>query len=170
MHRPDSDYSAKVDVYEDRVTNWFINVARNHVDPNSGPGDYVAVMVALSYIEGVEQYRRGSKAPAGKSGEWFCASVQRIIPNLPNGADKHLWKEVRNGMFHSGFTEGKTLITHVENVPVSIREEYLRINPLELMKQVDQDFRNYISDLRNDSTGNLAQNFTKLWDERWENT
>ena len=70
--RPDSDYTAKVDVYEDRVKGWFLDVAKTHVDPNSSAGDHVAVMVAMAYIEAVEQYRRGAITPPPK--------IRRVVP------------------------------------------------------------------------------------------
>src|SRR5438034_8816347 len=62
--RGDSSYEAKVDVYEDRVRTWFLDWAVKLVDTdliNDGvsAGDYVTLSVALAYIEGAEQYRRG---------------------------------------------------------------------------------------------------------------
>jgi hypothetical protein len=82
----DSLYSAKVDVYEDRVRTWFLDWAANLVqadliDDGTSAGDYVALSVALAYIEGVEQYRRGGEPDLkrkGEAGKWFRATYRQI--------------------------------------------------------------------------------------------
>lgn len=110
--RPDSSYDAKVDVYEDRVLYWFLDIAKSHVANGTAPGDYVALAIAIAYIEGVEQYRRGQMTPQHKSGEWFKSGVRRIFPKASAEAVNRLWSAVRNGLFHNGFTTGPTLLAH----------------------------------------------------------
>jgi hypothetical protein len=46
--RKDSDYSAIVDVYEDRVRSWFLDIAVRETERQNAPGDYVALAVALA--------------------------------------------------------------------------------------------------------------------------
>lgn len=82
--RQSNSYLAKVDVYEDRVRTWFLDWAANlvhtdQVDDGVSPGDYVALSVALAYIEGVQQYRLGGKSSLG-SEALFTASAKRILP------------------------------------------------------------------------------------------
>ena len=60
--RADSDYSAKVDVYEDRVRWWLLEIAQGYTEKGESPADYVVLAIALSYLEGVEQYRQGDAA------------------------------------------------------------------------------------------------------------
>ena len=92
--RPESDYWAKIDVYEDRVKGWFFDVVDKHVNPQTGPGDYIAVMVVLGYIEGVEQYRNGERTPDYKSRQWFSNSIRRIFLGVPEEAVKSIVTEV----------------------------------------------------------------------------
>lgn len=167
--RHDSDYSAKVDVYEDRVKGWFLDVVTPYVIPESSPGDYLAVMVALSYIEGVEQYRKGEDSKSS-SCRCFKVSSCRIFPEASEEAIDRLWRDVRNGMFHDGFTKGPTLLSHDGRLAICIENKYLRINPMLLLKGVIDDFKQYIAQLRETPDSSLARNFSNHWDTHWKNT
>jgi hypothetical protein len=94
VRRSDSLYEAKVDVYEDRVQTWFLDWAANLVNQENFAGDYVALCVALAYIEGVEQYRRGTdRPPEGMVGKWLQDSATRILPGAPQPAIDRLMME-----------------------------------------------------------------------------
>jgi hypothetical protein len=168
--RPDTDYSAKVDVYEDRVMFWFLDVAKAHVANGSAPGDYVALSIALAYIEGVEQYRQGKPTPRAKSGEWFKAGARRVFPLADAEAVDKLWDAARNGLFHDGFTRGPTLVAHDPPDAISVNDNYLRINPARFVAGIIQDFEVYVRLLRADPSGVAATNFTKVWDDQWNAT
>src|SRR5688572_10635559 len=94
--RPDSNYEAKVDVYEDRVRSWFLEIAKSLVKEGQAPGDYVALSIALAYIEGIEQYRHGKSTPIGMSGKWFKAGVLRVFPSVTPNMAERLWVGARN--------------------------------------------------------------------------
>lgn len=165
--RPDSAYDAKVDVYEDRVQFWFLEIAKSHVANGTAPGDYVALSIALAYIEGVEQYRQGISTPPGNSGAWFKASVQRIFPWVAPDAVNRPWVSARNGLFHDGFTKGPTLVSHGQPDVIAIVDRYLIINPATFVGGVIADFKSYVSTLRTDPSGITARNFSALWDDQW---
>ena len=94
VRRSDSLYEAKVDVYEDRVQTRFLDWAANLVNQENFAGDYVALCVALAYIEGVEQYRRGTdRPPEGMVGKWLQDSATRILPGAPQPAIDRLMME-----------------------------------------------------------------------------
>lgn len=168
--RPDSSYLAKVDVYEDRVKGWFLDIAHGHIAAGQAPGDYVALSVALQYVEGVEQYRRGRPTPDRESGEWFKASAQRLFPTANPDSIKRLWTAVRNGLFHSGFTKGPTLLSHEYLHAMAVSEGYLRINPARFIDTVVDDFEHYVAALRDEPESELATHFEALWDEVWKRT
>ena len=109
--RPDSDYTAKVDVYEDRVRTWFLDLATRETRTGQSPGDYVALLIALAYLEGVQQYRCGDGSHSD-SGKRFRASAERVFPSALGEPIDRLWHAVRNGLFHCGFTVGPTLVSH----------------------------------------------------------
>jgi len=183
------EYENKIRIFEDRVRGWFLDVALNlvsgseqvefsfnsedYVAPN--PKVYVALSVALAYIEGVEQYRCGEKTPDRQAGEWFRKSAKRIFPATCDDAITRLYKEARNGLFHSGFTYGKTYINcdykqALELEALESVEKKLKINPKKVIEAVIDDFNRYILELRDSSNSDLGRKFLKLWDERWENS
>jgi hypothetical protein len=131
-----SEYSAKVDVYEDRVRHWFLGVAQRLIANGPDPADYVALAVAVAYLEGVEQYRRGSVAPAGQRGQWFQDGAARVFAGTDGATLARLWRAVRCGLFHSGFTEGPILLSH--NEPTALRaapDGFLHINPVRFVER-----------------------------------
>jgi hypothetical protein len=164
----DSLYEAKVDVYEDRVRSWFLDLAVAHLANGQNPADYVALSIALAYIEGVEQYRRGSETPRGSAKKWFKSSAQRIIPSATEDALDRLWKEARCGIFHSGFTNGPTYLSHDNPNTIEISQDRLNINPKMFVNAVNDDFSSYILELRAKPEDTLGKNFVKQWDTCWE--
>jgi len=178
--RLDSDYSAKVDVYEDRVRTWFLDWAANlvhsdRVDDGVSPGDYVALSVALAYIEGVEQYRRGEEPNPnrkGEAGNWFRASARRIFPAASKKAIDMLWKSTRCGLFHCGFTKDRVYVSHslYSQALEFTGDGELHIDPARFVQLVLEDFDAYVHELRANHSGKFAKQFRKLWDKRFQNS
>lgn len=173
----DSEFSAKVDVYEDRVRTWFLDWAANLVhkdliDDGISPGDYVALSVALAYIEGVEQYRRGGEPRQGQNRDWFLASARRIFPAACEKAIKMLWKSTRCGLFHSGFTQNRVYVSHVHYSEAleKTADGELHIDPARFVQLVLEDFDAYVQELRANPSGEAAKQFKKVWDKRWESS
>ena len=46
--RPYSEYKSKVNVYEDRVRTWFLDLAIKETAVEPSPGDYVAVSIVIA--------------------------------------------------------------------------------------------------------------------------
>lgn len=168
--RPESAYDAKVDVYEDRVLFWFLDIAKSHIANGTAPGDYVALLIALAYIEGVEQYRQGKPTPKGKSSKWFKTGIRRIFPHVAPDAVDRLWVAARNGLFHDGFTKGPTLVSHGQPGEMAIVDGYLIINPATFVGAVIRDFKSYVHMLREEPSGVAARKFSALWDDQWNAT
>ena len=165
-----TSFDAKVAVYEDRVRKWFLEVAQTMVANGQAREDYLALSIGLSYIEGVEQYRQGKNTPDGQAGNWFRAGAKRIFSSVPDKAIERLWKEVRCGLFHSGFTNGRTYLSHGFSKAIAIEQDDLKINPALFIKAVASDFSSYVDKLRDSTNADLRQTFENLWDERWENS
>lgn len=160
-------YDAKVNVYEDRVRSWFLDLALAHTTSGDRAGDYVAVAVALAYIEGVEQYRTGdSDRQLGKPR--FINSATRIFPSASPDAITRLYAEARCGLFHSGFTDGPTILSYEREAALEVDGRFLRINPGKFVQCAVEDFRRYVASLREEPDGDLAARFVTLWDRRWE--
>jgi hypothetical protein len=167
----------RLTVYEDRVRTWFLDWAANLVhtdliDDGISPGDYVALSVALAYVEGVEQYRRGGEPRQGQNRDWFLASAKRIFPSACEKAIKMLWKSTRCGLFHSGFTQNRVYVSH-ENYSEALEKTAdgeLHINPARFVQLVVEHFEAYVRELRTNPSGKAAKRFINLWDKRWENS
>lgn len=174
--RSDSSYEAKLDVYEDRVKTWFLDfaerlVGKDMIDDGISPGDYVALSIAIAYIEGVEHYRQGKKPKDRESGKWFEASVKRMLPTADDEAIKMLLKSVRCGLFHTGFTTDRVYLSHDHYTQaLELTEGKLQIDPARFVQLVLEDFDAYVRELRASPSGKNAKKFIKLWDERWENS
>lgn len=166
-----TSFEGKVSVYETRVREWFLDIALGLVSgDDDSPGDYTALSIALAYIGGVEQYRRGTKTPNTQSGNWFKASAKRVLPGVSNEAINRLWVEARCGLFHSGFTDGLTYLSHDVAQALEIDQGKLLINPRKFVEATVSDFSTYVDELRAAPHGELGVNFQRLWDHRWENS
>jgi hypothetical protein len=164
-------FDAKVAVFEDRVRTWFLDVASSHVVDGSTPADYVALSVALAYIEGVEHYRRGRAASGEEHGPWFKERARAIFPMAEPEAVERLWRAVRCGLFHSGFAEGPTILSRASGEALELSGRFLRINPKAVLRGVIDDFGRYVAELRQQGpSGELGKNFVSLWDRRWEDS
>jgi hypothetical protein len=168
--RPASCFTAKVDVFEDRVRGWFLDVARELLGSAPSPGDYVAVSILLAYVEGIEQFRQGQNTPDKKAREWFSTSLKRILGTGDEELVKQMWKRGRNGLFHDSFTKEQTVLSRDSIEAATVNDEVLRINPVALARTVYSDFETYIAQLRKDPDGDLSARFQVLWDARWESS
>ncbi len=163
-----NDIYVKIDIYQARTEGWFFDVAKQMVKHGMSPGDYIAIMVSLSYLEGVQQFREGSETPQGKSGEWFRKSAKRVFPNQIDDVIDRLWKETRCGLFHAGFTNGKVYLSHEVAEAIKLEGNFIRINPKLFLDCVSDDLNNFIAELRDQRSAKLRANFEKLWDVLWD--
>lgn len=161
-----SDPAAMIDVFEDRVRGWFLDVADRLLGEAYSPGEYVAVSILLTYIEGIQQFREGADTPRNKSKEWFIKGLRRILPNLDDSVAEHLWRRVRNGLAHDLFTKERTTMARGAQPVASVAVDVLTVNADELARCVRADFDRYVWELRQNGPVFIA--FGKLWTKRWE--
>jgi hypothetical protein len=160
-----TDFDTKVAIYEDRVFGWFLDRAPA---PETN-GDYVALQVALSQVEGLVQYKRGKETPTGKAGDWFKASMKEVLAGWsPQDATlKEIWKAMRCGLFHTGFTNGPVFISPMFPEPVHHVGKNVYVNVQRLLNEVKRAERDYITTLRSGADPTLNANFEKFWDSQW---
>lgn len=186
------DYDTSVRIYEARVRDWFLNVARGQVARGLQVTDYQAVATACAYIEGVEQFREGLKGrddprrkdqsggPRGlKSERLFDAGAARIFVGTPPDLVDKLFGWVRCGLFHAGFTDGPVHLSYdgvaaIEWKPdptqTDSQRKAMTIHPRLFVEKVCQDFDGYLQDLRDPTKQALRQNFEIRWKHLWENS
>ena len=163
----DSSYTARIDVYEDRVRGWFLDIALQQTKDGPAVGDYVALSIAAAHLEGVEQFRRGRGGGPG-AGERFQASAARVFSDVEPTVLETLWESVRSGLFHTGFTEGAVKLSDQFESPLVESGGYLQINPASFVRAVVEDFSKYVQELRDCPEGDLARSFVQLWEARWK--
>ncbi|NQE04773.1 hypothetical protein C5S32_02775 [ANME-1 cluster archaeon GoMg1] len=170
------DIDTKIMIYEDMVKTWFLDVAkyltiRNKVnlpyneDFDTNEAGFVILQIAISYIEGNQQYREGMSS---KSNSKFCfnAGLRRIF-SLKEKDKKTLdtfYSQVRSGLFHDGMTRKLVMIDGRYNEPIELSAKSIKINPYKFLRCIEIDFEKYIHDLKRDIK--LKKDFLKFWNER----
>ena len=156
-----NNINTKILVYEDRVKEWFFEVGKRLKRDNEA--GFVILQIALSYIEGNQQYRRGESSDRN-SREFFKEGIKQIFPELNQitNVDSMLnsfYKQVRCGLFHDGIT-GR-FVTISGNFPeaLEISDTEIKINPHKFLDKIIEDFDNYVSLLKDGGNSTLRNNF-----------
>lgn len=152
----------KILIYERQVTEWFLNRASRLIKgTNNG---FIILMICLSYLEGVEQYRQG-RTSNEKSKEFFRNSIHRIYPNTFNDIElNELYKEARCGLFHNGMVSGKIIINNSFNNAIDFADSYtIKINPKKLLSDINNDYKCYISELKDNENHSIRNKFNDMF-------
>lgn len=157
-------------VYEDMVKTWFLQVAKylslkNKVKINkneefdTNEAGFVILQIATSYIEGNQQYREGKSGNRG-SMDTFRRGIKRIF-NLKhkNSLIDKFYEQVRCGLFHDGMTRKLVTIDGNYKKSITLSDKSIKINPYKFLSKIEEDFDNYISDLKDTKNAKLRQNF-----------
>ncbi|KAF2326626.1 hypothetical protein [Flavobacterium ginsenosidimutans] len=142
-----NDVFDKILIYERQVKDWFLNRAENLISQeNNG---FIVLMICMSYLEGVEQYRRGESSNH-QSRVFFISALNRIYPNQFSDINLgSLYSEARCGLFHNGMVQGKIIINYT--YPESINFEGtmdIKINPKKMLEDIIVDFDNFLVELK----------------------
>lgn len=157
----------KIRIYQRQVENWFLKPAKKLVkaQKENNHNGFIVLMICLSYIEGIEQYRQGRDS-RGHSKEFFIQGLKRLYPNQFGDRDDrnliNLYRDARCGLFHNGMVEGTILIN--SNFPESIKFETnsdIKINHKSFLRDIEQDFKKYITELT--SNEDLKRNFDSMF-------
>jgi len=161
------DIEHKILIYEREQTGWFLETAKELLELESFIYAPIVMMVCVSYLEGVEQYKIGQSSQ-GKSAKFVENSLKKIYPEIESNGDENLKKfyhQVRCGLFHEASLKGGVTFGDGTNYPKSIEisEEGIKINPRKLLKDITKDFRKYIADLKNPENVDKRENFEKIF-------
>jgi hypothetical protein len=153
----------KIFIYKRQVTEWFLNraVSLCHKKNNN----FIVVMIATSYIEGIEQYRHG-RLSNGRSREYFLIGMKRIfgIHDVTDNQLRELYKHLRCGLFHNGMSGDAVVLNRkLKNaIEFSVRGT-IDINPKLFLSAIVQDFEHYINELSNIDNTVLRNNFDNMF-------
>lgn len=152
----------KIEIYERQVKDWFLIYGQN-LSSNIDSG-FVALMIAISYIEGVEQYRNGESSHR-KSKKYFVEGFKRIFELSDNHSVSidRIYSEVRNGLFHNGMSGGDLIINLDFVMAVEFTVSRININPTLFMNKIVDDFEKYILALRDTGNSSLRSNFDRMF-------
>lgn len=156
----------KIKIYERQVKGWFLEPASKLARYKNENKGFIVLMICLSYIEGVEEYRTGQSSN-GRSAEFFRNSLNRIYPGeFSEDQLNRLYREARCGIFHNGMVRGQIIINNqFENSLSFPDEETIKISPLKFLKKISDDFDSFITSLREDEAarGRFDGRFSNIY-------
>jgi hypothetical protein len=158
-----NDIDDKIIIYERQVKEWFLNRASRLLrGKNNG---FIILMIAISYIEGNEEYRAGESSNR-RSNEFFKRGMQRIfsIEEHPDQLND-FYNQVRCGLFHSGMTRNKVIINREqESLTIDFSEiNVIKINYKKFYHKVRKDFEGYLKILKNQRNSAEKTNFNQMF-------
>jgi len=153
----------KIIIYERQVMDWFLNPAHNLIRYRNRNKGFIVLMICLSYIEGVEQYRQGQSSN-GQSRDFFISSMNRIYQNQYSRQDiGDLYREARCGLFHNGMVQGRIIINNGFPNSLTFSNGDIEISPSKFLRDIRTDFQNYIQELRDINNIQLRNNFDSMF-------
>ena len=151
----------KILIYERQVKGWFINQAENLLKYKSQDKGFIVLMICLSYIEGVEEYKTGQNSQ-NRSRDFFINSINKIFPNkFQNSEISELYREARCGLFHNGMVRGQIVINNSFNEAIKFSDNRIKISPSKFLNEIKIDFENFLNELKTDSQ--KRANFNNLY-------
>jgi len=155
----------KIKIYEREVNEWFINPAQQSLRDNSFLNSYLALMICMSYVEGVEQYRQGSHS-RNKSKRFFINSINRIFPDQFSSRNiEQLYVEVRCGLFHNGMSNGSMIFDneYPDSIKFENNKKLIRVNPSKLLLHIQNDFQQFIAELKIQTNTEIRHKFNNIF-------
>lgn len=184
--RNSSGIDQKIDVYEDQIWGWFLDIADKLKDDVAA--DFVILLIIFSLIEGHVIYLKGEDS-IGKSKVFFREGFKKIIRPIirvnPSMSERQktellsniaevMYEQARCGLFHDGLTRYGIEISrgHADNPPAPIMVDYVEHNAepfrilIDVPKLLDVTrayFNGYFSELRNPENEKLRKTFVRGW-------
>ncbi|HOI18672.1 MAG TPA: hypothetical protein PLX15_02300 [Candidatus Woesearchaeota archaeon] len=157
-----NDIDDKILIYERQVKDWFLNRASRLVNGNKN--GFIVLMISISYIEGVQQYIKGQTSH-NNSGRFFREGMRRIFQlSDSDNVLNDFYAQVRCGLFHSGMTQNKVVISRDYEQVIDFSEHNtIKINPKLFLRAIRLDFNRYINLLKNPENNNERNNFNRMF-------
>lgn len=160
---PDNTFD-KIKIYERQVKGWFLNRASRFL--RGDKNDLIVLMVCLSYLEGIEQYRRGESSHR-RSQEFFKGTIHRLYPGKYSDPDlTDFYHEARCGLFHNGMIDKRIIFscTRFDSALEFKDNGDIEVNPKLFLRDIKEDFKNYIRELKRNRE--LQRNFNNQFNVR----
>jgi hypothetical protein len=155
-----NDIDTKILIYEDRVNGWFLDIANDL--KKDGCAGFVILSIAISYIEGNQQFREGNSSERN-SENFFIKGMLRIFNNSGLNEsilkDIDIYDQVRCGLFHDGMARKSVHISGNYPKPITVLKMLLFSVNQEYQTELDE--KKLLGKLRQEFTDNeitLSQN------------
>ena len=176
-------YEDLVDVFEDRIRNWFLLPAARLLElPNC---QIAAVALLISYFEGIEIYLTG-KDSKNKSPEFFASGFLKVFAIEGKGAELSkkitdaIYDQARCGFSHDGMFRNRVFFSDTPSKPILVswpkkngafdssgKVESILINPARFLESIRVHFNGYVKKLRDGSDLLLKQAFEAAVKLKW---
>jgi len=163
----EEQWQKAIDIFEDRIHSRFFQVTGKIAhDEQAG---FAVLALDCLLIETLQQFREGvSETPSNKSGEYFVRFLTGtsfsnfFCPRLA----EMFYKKIRCGILHQAEIKGSSRVVIQQQVPlVRLAKDGngLIINRNSFHKQLINEFKNYVSQLRKNDPADekLRLNFKK---------
>jgi hypothetical protein len=163
-----------ITIYEDRIRGWFLDQARI-LDKASDHAGFVTLLVVLSYVEAHAIFYKGEDSK-NHSKEFFRHAFNKVFAlsgdpsQVKDDAIDELYDQMRNGLFHTGLTRGKVVISYEFVTSVNLKIDLstkecveIQVNPRLMLDAVEDHLSRYLMRLRSPEETILRENFMKAW-------
>ncbi len=152
----------KIYIYKRQVNDWFLNRATRLI--NSDDNGFIVLMICMSYLEGVEQYRQGMSSENGNSNRFFRLAIEKLYPSqFEDTSLRRLYSQSRCGLFHNGMVGGDIIINNSYASSLEFEGHDIRISPQKLLTDIKRDFKDYIADLEDITNTDLRAKFDLMF-------
>ncbi|WP_148288347.1 hypothetical protein [Prochlorothrix hollandica] len=157
----------KIKIYERETRGWFfahVEGLLNQGGQQAFDNGFVILMICASYFEAVEQYRTGQSS-FGKTGKFFKNSIKRVIKdgNFDNSELNNLHSKFRCGLFHNGMTKKGVIFNFDSEKAIKFQDSMIIINPQRLFILIEEDFDQYLYELRDTRSTTVRENFNRIF-------
>jgi len=175
-------YEDLLDVFEDRLRNWFLMPAKRLLEiPHC---QIAAVALLIAYFEGIEIYLSG-KDSKNRSFEFFAAGFSKVFsfqhedPDAPKIIARAIYDQARCGFAHDGMFRNRLFFSDVPSEPLNVsfpkkngvldltQVESIIINPSRFYESIQIHFDRYLNCLRDGSDTAIKNAFEATVKLKW---
>jgi hypothetical protein len=156
----------KIDVFEDRVLGWQLNIAEQLIG-KVNHSDYAKLSIVMSYFEMLGKHIAGYTG-IYESKKHFLIGMKYVYQNRNSDYDivfKHVYSKIRSGLYHVSLTSPTVFVLNHEGLKETFGYESdgqnvrILISPNNLISDTKSSFSRYVGELRKASNKQLRQAF-----------
>lgn len=161
-------FEEKVRLFQEQIQGWVIDVARDIKQKSIPHADFAILSILLSYFENISKFVEGYDGRS-ESRNHFLQGVRLVYPKkFQKKTIELLYDQARNGLYHVGLTGTKVELDCSIPCGLIYQKQRFIICPEKLIKELQNHFDKYISNLKNSSNRSLRKNFEKRGKSIWK--